>query len=104
MHITILENTNDISKKDEFINTYNLKFIDKYKCYNIFDTYIHSNSKTINFEKYKYINDKKYKIESIIPFSFYDVHNESIYEKYMNDKYILKCYKNRLILELIDNE
>ena len=102
MHITILENIKDISKKDEYINLYNLKFIDKYKCYNIFDTYIHSNSKSINFEKYKYINDKKYKIESIIPFSFYDVHNESIYEKYINDKYILKCYKNRLILELID--
>ena len=102
MHITILENTNDISKKDEFINVYNLKFIDKYKCYNIFDTYIHSNSKTINFEKYKYINDKKYNIENIAPFSFYDVHDESIYEKYMNYKYILKCYKNCLILELID--
>ena len=102
MHITILENTNVISKKDEFINVYNLKFIDKYKCYNIFDTYIHSNSKTINFEKYKYINDKKYNIENIAPFSFYDVHDETIYEKYMNDKYILKCYKNCLILELID--
>jgi len=102
MHITILENIKDISKKDEFINLYNLKFIDKYKCYNIFDTYIHSNGNSINFEKYKYINDKKYNIENIAPFSFYDVHDESIYEKYMNDKYILKCYKNRLILELID--
>ena len=102
MHITILENIKDISKKDEFINLYNLKFIDKYKCYNIFDTYIHSNGNSINFEKYKYINDKKYNIENIAAFSFYDVHDESIYEKYMNDKYILKCYKNRLILELID--
>ena len=102
MHITILENIKDISKKDEFINLYNLKFIDKYKCYNIFDTYIHSNGNSINFDKYKYINDKKYNIENIAPFSFYDVHDESIYEKYMNDKYILKCYKNRLILELID--
>ena len=102
MHITILENIKDISKKDEFINLYNLKFIDKYKCYNIFDTYIHSNGNSINFEKYKYINDKKYNIENIAPFSFYDVHDESIYEKNMNDKYILKCYKNRLILELID--
>ena len=102
MHITILENIKDISKKDKYINIYNLKFIDKYKCYKIFDTYIHSNSKSINFEKHKYINDKKYKIESIIPFSFYDVHDESIYEKYVNDKYILKCYDNRLILELID--
>ena len=102
MHITILENIKDISKKDEYINLYNLKFIGKYKCYNIFDTYIHSNSISIHFEKHIYKNEKEYKIESIIPFSFYDVHDESIYEKYMNDKYILKCYDNHIILELID--
>ena len=102
MHITILENIKDISKKDEFINVYNLKFFGKYKCYNIFDTYIHSNSKSIHFEKYIYENKKKYKIENIAPFSFYDVHDESMYEKYMNDNYILKCYENCLILELID--
>ena len=102
MHITILENTKDISKKDEFIKKYDLKFIDKYKCYKIYDTYIISNRNNISFEKHKYINDKEYICKEISSFSFYDVQDECIYEKYTNENYILKYYENSLILEFIN--
>jgi hypothetical protein len=102
MNIRILEIIKDISKKDEFINAYNLKFIGKYKCYKIFDTYITSDGNKIIFEKHKYKNDKEYYIENISPFSFYDISDEFIYDKYMNENYILKCYENNLILEFID--
>jgi len=102
MHITILENIKDISKKNEYIKKYNLKFIDQYKCYKIYNTYITSNSKCINFEKHIYKNVDEYYIKNIMPFSFYDVHDEFVYDKYMNDNYILKHYKNYIILELIN--
>ena len=102
MKIQILENTKNISKKLEFINAYNLKYIGNYKCYKILNTYINSDSNIISFEKHNYINNKEYLIECITPFSFYDVDVEFVYDKYMNDNYILKCYNNHITLELID--
>jgi len=102
MKIQILENTKNISKKLELIQKYNLKYIGNYKCYKILNTYINSDSNIISFEKHKYINYKVYLVESITPFSFYNVENEYIYDKYMNDNYILKCYDNHITLELID--
>lgn len=102
MKIQNLENTKDISKKDDYIKKYNLKYIGKYKCYKIYDTYINSDGNIISFEKHKYNNDKEYGIISITPFSFYDVEIEFVYEKYMNDNYILKCQKDLLTLELMD--
>ena len=103
MKIQILENTKNISKKLEFIKKYNLKYIGNYKCYKINNIYINTDGKSISFEKHKYNNNnKEYSIESITPFSFYDVEDEYIYDKYMNDNYILKCYDNNIILELID--
>ncbi len=102
MKIKILENTKNISKKLELIQKYNLKHIGNYKCYKILNTYINSDSNIISFEKHNYIKDKEYLVESIIPFSFYSVEDEYIYDKYMNDNYILKCYDNHITLELID--
>ena len=102
MKIQILENTKNISKKLELINAYNLKYIGNHKCYKILNTYINSDGNIISFEKHKYIKDKEYLVESIIPFSFYDVEKEFVYDKYMNDNYILKCYDNHITLELID--
>ena len=102
MKIQILENTKNISKKNEYIKKYDLKYIGNYKCYKILNTYINSDSNIISFEKHKYINDKEYYIECITPFSFYSVEREYIYDKYMNDNYILKCYDNHITLELID--
>ena len=102
MNIKSLENTKNISKKLELIQKYNLKYIGNYKCYKIFNTYINSDGNIISFEKRNYINDKEYLVESIIPFSFYIVEDEYVYDKYMNDNYILKCYDNHITLELID--
>lgn len=102
MKIQILENTKNFSKKKEYIKKYDLKYIGNYKCYKILNTYINSDSNIISFEKHKYINNKEYLIESIMPFSFYDVENEFVYDKYMNSNYILKCYNNHITLELID--
>jgi hypothetical protein len=102
MKIQILENTKNISKKNEYIKKYDLKYIGNYKCYKILNTYINSDSNIISFEKHKYINNKEYLIEFITLFSFYSVEKEFIYDKYMNDNYILKCYDNHITLELID--
>ena len=102
MKIQILENTKNISKKLELIQKYNLKYIGNYKCYKILNTYIHSDSNIISFEKHNYINDKEYYIEYISSFSFYIVEDEYIYDKYINSNYILKCYNNYITLELID--
>ena len=102
MKIQILENTKNISKKNELINAYNLKYIGKCKEYLILDTSIISYNTYLEFYKIVNSNDKEYKLIKIFPFSFYDVENEYIYDKYMNDNYILKCYDNHITLELID--
>jgi hypothetical protein len=102
MKIQILENTKNISKKLELINAYNLKYIGKCKEYFILDTIIISYNTYLEFYKIINTNDKEYKLIKIFPFSFYDVENEYIYDKYINENYILKSYNNHLILELID--
>ena len=102
MKIQILENTKNISKKLELIQKYNLKYIGKCKEYIILDTTIISYNTYLEFYKIVNSNDKKYKLIKIFPFSFYDVENEYVYNKYMNGNYILKCYDNHMILELID--
>ena len=102
MKIQILENTKNISKKLELIQKYNLKYIGKCKEYIILDTSIISNNMYLEFYKIVNINDKEYKLIKIYPFSFYDVEREYIYDKYMNENYILKCYDNHITLELID--
>ena len=102
MKIKILKNTKNISKKLELIQKYNLKYIGKCKEYIILDTSIISNNMYLEFYKIVNINDKEYKLIKIYPFSFYDVEREYIYDKYMNENYILKCYDNHITLELID--
>ena len=102
MNIHILEITENISKKDDFIKQYNLKYINKYKYYKIYDTYIVSDGENIIFEKHKNISNKEYYVKSIAPFSFYDVEDEFIYDKYMNKNYVLKVYEKKLTLEFIN--
>tara|TARA_B100000902_G_scaffold205846_1_gene196212 strand:- start:2948 stop:3259 length:312 start_codon:yes stop_codon:yes gene_type:complete len=102
MKIQILENTKNISKKNKLIQKYDLKYIGKCKEYFILNTSIISNNTYLEFYKIVNSNDKEYKLIKMFPFSFYDVEKEYIYDKYMNDNYILKCYDNHLILELID--
>lgn len=102
MKIQILENTKNISKKNEYIKKYNLKYIGKCKEYFILDTSIISNNMYLEFYKIVNSNDKEYKLIKTFPFSFYSVDVEFVYDKYMNDNYILKCYNNNITLELID--
>ena len=102
MKIQILENTKNISKKNKIIQKIDLKYIGKCKEYFILNTSIISNNTYLEFYKIVNSNDKEYKLIKMFPFSFYDVEKEYIYDKYMNDNYILKCYDNHLILELID--
>lgn len=102
MKIKILENTKNISKKNEYIKKYNLKHIGKCKEYFILNTTIISYNTYLEFYKIINSNDKEYKLLKTFPFSFYIVENEFVYDKYMNDNYILKCYDNHITLELID--
>ena len=102
MKIQILENTKNISKKNEYIKKYDLKYIGKCKEYFIFDTTIISYNTYLEFYKIVNSNNKEYKLIKTFPFSFYSVEDEYIYDKYMNDNYILKCYDNHITLELID--
>lgn len=102
MKIKILENTKNISKKLELIQKYKLKYIGKCKEYFILNTTIISNNTYLEFYKIVNSNDKEYNLIKIFPFSFYDIEDEYIYDKYMNSNYILKCYDNHITLELID--
>ena len=50
------------------------------------------------------IDKTKYNMEPIIPFSFYDVQDEQIYDYYKKDNIILKSYIDYFDIELIDIE
>ena len=104
MFISIIEKNLNISEKDNFIKKYNLIHIGKYKSYDIQNVRIICNKDSIDFYKIKMIDDKKYKMEPIIPFSFYDIEDEKIYDYYKRDNIVLKSYIDYFDIELMDIE
>jgi len=102
MFISIIEKNVNISEKDDFIKKYNLIYIGKYKSYDIQNVRIISNKDNIDFYKVRIIDDEKYNMEKIIPFSFHNVDMERVYELYKNDNYILKSYIDYFDIELIN--
>ena len=104
MFISIIEKNLDLSKKEDFIKKYELEFIGKYKSYGIQNIKIICDKDCIDFYKVRLIDNKKYIMEPIIPFSFYNVHDEKIYDYYKKDNIILKSYKDYFDIELMDIE
>ena len=102
MFISIIEKNLNLSKKEDFIKKYELEYIGKCKEYSILNTLIKSKDTYLEFYKIVNINDKEYELIKILPFSFYDVQNEQIYETYKKDNIILKSYKNYFNIELIN--
>ena len=101
MFVSIIEKNVNISEIDDFIKKYNLIYIGKYKSYDIQNVRIISNKDNIDFYKVRIIDDEKYNMEKIMPFSFHDVDMERVYELYKNDNYILKSYIDYFDIELI---
>ena len=101
MFVSIIEKNVNISEIDDFIEIYNLIYIGKYKSYDIQNIRIISNKDNIDFYKVRIIDDEKYNMNKIMPFSFHNVDMERVYELYKNDNYILKSYINYFDIELI---
>tara|TARA_B110000858_G_scaffold110894_2_gene126825 strand:- start:5510 stop:5821 length:312 start_codon:yes stop_codon:yes gene_type:complete len=102
MFISIIEKNVNIIEKEDFIKKYNLIYIGKYKSYDIQNVKIISNKDRIDFYKVKMIDKTKYNMKPIIPFSFYDVRDEKIYDYYERDNIILKSYIDYFDIELMD--
>ena len=102
MFVSIIEKNVNISEIDDFIEIYNLIYIGKYKSYDIQNVRIISNKDNIDFYKVRIIDDEKYNMEKIMPFSFHNVDMERVYELYKNDNYILKSYIDYFDIELIN--
>ena len=102
MFISIIEKNVNIIEKDDFIKKYNLIYIGKCKSYDIQNVKIISNKDGIDFYKIQMIDKTKYNMKPIIPFSFYDVRDEKIYDYYEGDNIILKSYVDYFDIELID--
>jgi len=102
MFVSIIEKNVNIIEVDDFIKKYNLIYIGKYKSYDIQNVKIISNKDGIDFYKIQMIDKTKYNMEPIIPFSFYDVRDEKIYDYYEGDNIILKSYVDYFDIELID--
>ena len=99
-------------KKDNLIEKYNLKYVDQYKKYTIQNIEIISNLNSIQFYKLKnkqIINNLEiYKIYKSIPFSFFDIDTEEIYQLYMNTIHnvdiLMKKYKNFIRIEYLTKD
>ena len=95
----------DLSKKDEYIKKYDLKFIDNFKKYCIQNIEIIASKNTIKFNRvqYKMINPDKLIIEKTIEeytrFNFYDVDYEEEYKEYSYSNIILREYDDYIIVE-----
>ena len=95
----------DLSKKDEYIKKYDLKFIDNFKKYCIQNIEIIASKDTIKFNRvhYKMINKDKLIIEKTIEeytrFNFYDVDYEEEYKEYSYSNIILREYDDYIIVE-----
>ena len=94
-------------KKDNLIEKYNLKYVDQYKKYTIQNIEIISNLNSIQFYKLKnkqIINNLEiYEIYKLIPFSYFRVDKEEIYQLYKNNinnvDILLKIYDNYITIE-----
>ena len=99
-------------KKDNLIEKYNLKYVDQYKKYTIQNIEIISNLNSIQFYKLKnkqIINNLEiYEIYKSIPFSFFDIDREEIYQLYMNTVHnvdiLMKKYKNFIRIEYLTKD
>ena len=95
----------DLSKKDEYIKKYDLKFIDNFKKYCIQNIEITASKDTIKFNRvqYKMYNKDKLIIEKTIEeytrFNFYEVDYEEEYKEYSNSNIILREYDDYIIVE-----
>jgi len=99
-------------KKDNLIEKYNLKYVNQYKKYTIQNIEIISNLNSIQFYKLKnkqIINNLEiYKIYKSIPFSFFDIDTEEIYQLYMNTIHnvdiLMKKYKKFIRIEYLTED
>jgi hypothetical protein len=96
---SIYEKNIDKNNLEKYIKLYNFKYKDTYKEYNIQNIRIISDKNNIYFYKNIIIDDKNYKLEEFIPFSFYKVENEIIYNLYTNNNKLLKLYDNSFDIE-----
>ena len=110
MYIIKDNNIKNLDKKNELIQKYDLKYIDKFKQYRIQNIDIISNKISFNFYK-KYNkqiikNLEIYNIHKIITFSFFFVDDEKVYELYTNndDNILLKIYNNYLTIEYLTED
>ena len=99
-------------KKDNLIEKYNLKYVNQYKKYTIQNIEIISNLNSIQFYKLKnkqIINNLEiYEIYKSIPFSFFNIDREEIYQLYMNTIHnvdiLIKKYKNSIRIEYLTED
>ena len=101
-----------LDKYNDLIEKYNLKYVNQYKKYTIQNIEIISNLNSIQFYKLKnkqIINNLEiYKIYKSIPFSFFDIDTEEIYQLYMNTIHnvdiLMKIYDNYINIEYLTEE
>ena len=101
-----------LDKFNDSIEKYNLKYVEQFKKYTIQNIEIVSNMNSIQFYKLKdkqIINNLEvYKISKSIPFSFFDIDTEEIYQLYMNTIHnvdiLMKKYKKFIRIEYLTED